>query len=406
MLVAQPDAVDSSTAQGPHASPHATVLLDESATTPFAAQQDPSLEQSQHAMQANIAQYEQQINALQAELQQESVQRQAAIQQLNQDIKSKGHEIANLEEQFAALHYQAGEQIEQVRPIHNALTPHYARLDGINQEMAQLTSEIETLNQQIGAAGSGAMQTLYWMAGGAVLALLALLLLVPMMAGGAFNLFGGSGVSERQMREDLVGMLLRDQFGFLYSNIIWEIQADDIRKFQILERRTDLEAGTDSLLIYIELSDDIVTVSSEVEMAYQQYSQGWMLQDDPDARDSLHVVKARNQPDPARLEADIRDNYYDSRRTMSCPRNQLRSVTVDVVYGGSYEGQSLLGYEVTASYATRESSAPGQLQAPDFCSDGTWTWHVFYNWGGNDWQLEDVIASSKPVESLPVASRN
>jgi DNA repair exonuclease SbcCD ATPase subunit len=199
------------------------------------------------AAQEEMSQYDQQLAALKEEQQKALQPMQDRLAELRQQARNEQSQIAELEKQFTPLQHSLGEQVDRVRPESSDLHEHYARIDALNQDIARTADEIDTLNQRIGTAGAGALRPLYWLAGGAVVTVLVLVLIVPMIIGGAgsSDLFGSGTVSERQIREDLVGRTLGTPF--YGSNLNWSIEDNSIQSLNVIERRTDRNAGTEDI---------------------------------------------------------------------------------------------------------------------------------------------------------------
>ena len=348
------------------------------------------------ALQAEITGCEQALTAISAAQPQALAQTHEQLAQLRQAMQAKRDQLASQERQFPALQQRLGEQIDRVRPESTDMTEHYVRLDTLDQDAARLTSELTTLNQQITNAGKGATQTLYWLAGGAAAVVLLLALL---LFSGLGMLGGGGGVSEGQMRKDLGGREIfwdvvnvgGPYIGDGSSGLTWNLQPDQIRSLKIVKRKTDLKAGTDTISAHAELRNDVMTVGIDLEFSYRKYEQGWVLEKDLETSHELVIVEVRNQPDTARLEQDIRVAHNNgSNRNSWCTASRMQGVALQGTYGGTDSGSSALVYYVTVNYNPPATARPGQLQAPDLCSQGR-DWVVKYQWNGSKWNLERAL---------------
>ncbi len=251
----------------------------------------------------------------------------------------------------------------------------------------------QTLNQQITGADKGATHALYLLVGGTAIVVLLLGLFVFNSLGG----FSGGGVSERQMRTDMAKLEIywnianvANASGSLIGVLEWDIQPNQISKFKIVNRKTNLEAGIDIISAQAELRNDVMTVSMDLEFLYRKYEQGWVLDRDISIDNELIVVNVRDKPTVARVEQDVRDGHKNDREWNGwCPVHRIKDITIEGIYGGMDSGKPSLVYYVTSSYNAVPQAQPGQLQAPDLCSHGE-DWIVKYQWNGSRWSLVRV----------------
>jgi regulator of replication initiation timing len=308
------------------------------------------------------------MQTIQAEQQQSPARSDDMLADLRQEMQRKRNRLVDLERQFSALQQSLGEAVNRVRPQHDSLVEHYARLDTLDQEIGHLSDEIDTLNQQITAAGTGATKTLYWLAGGAAVALVALLLLV---SNGLSISGGGGGVSERQIRADLVGQTLFTPF--IWIDLAWNVAEGDIQSLDVLERKTDRNAGTEHIRVQMDLADDMLTVSALVELDYKQYEQGWRLEDMhvPDWEWQLAIIRNAHEPSLNRMGNDIKRVMHE-RVFQGC--NHPVNLRQSRAYGSpSYNGAYEAWYQLAGS-----------------ACDIRGTWLLHYLWDGNDWEIDEV----------------
>ncbi len=294
--------------------------------------------------------------------------------ELRQEMQRKRSQLADLERQFSTLQQRLGEAVNRARPQHDSLIEHYARLDTLDQEIGHLSNEIDTLNQQIAAAGTSATKTLYWLAGGTVVAVVALLLLVSNGLNGLGLSGGGGGVPERQIRADLVGQVIVTPL--MYIDPIWEIASGDIQSLNILERRTDRDARTEYIRTQITLANRILTVNAQAELAYKQYEQGWRVTNIhvPESERQLTVIRNTHEPSLNRMGNDIRRAMH-SRVLRGCQSSDPVNLRHSKAYGGtSDDGVPEVWYELTGSACGIR---------------GTWVLH--YLWNGSNWESNRAV---------------
>jgi uncharacterized coiled-coil protein SlyX len=303
------------------------------------------------------------MQTIQTEQQQARARADEMLAELRQEMQHKRRRLADLERQFPALQQSLGEALNRTRPQHDSLVEHYARMDTLDQELGHLSDELDTLNQQIASAGTGATKTLYWLAGGAVVAVVALLLLV---SNGLSIAGGGGGVSERQIRADLVGQTLFTPF--IGIDLAWDVAEGDIQSLDVLDRKTDRDAGTEYISAQLELADDKLTVSALVELDYKQYEQGWRLEDMhvPDWDRQLAIIHNPSEPSLNQMGNDIK-RVMHQRVFRGC--NHPVNLRQNRAYGSTYEAW----YELTGS-----------------ACDIRGTWLLHYLWDGNDWEIDEV----------------
>ncbi len=303
------------------------------------------------------------MQTIQTEQQQARARSDEMLAELRQEMQHKRRRLADLERQFPALQQSLGEAVNRTRPQHDSLGEHYARLDTLDQELGHLSDELDTLNQQIASAGTGATKTLYWLAGGAVVAVVALLLLV---SNGLGLSGGGGGVSERQIRADLVGQTLFTPF--IGIDLAWDVAEGDIQSLDVLDRKTDRDAGTEYISAQLELADDKLTVSALVELDYKQYEQGWRLENMhvPDWDRQLAIIHNPSEPSLNQMGNDIK-RVMHQRVFRGC--NHPVNLRQNRAYGSTYEAW----YELTGS-----------------ACDIRGTWLLHYLWDGNDWEIDEV----------------
>ncbi len=311
----------------------------------------------------------------QTEQQQALTRTNETLVELRQEMQRKRSQLADIERQFPALQQRLGEAVNRARPQHDSLIEHYARLDTLDQEIGHLSNEIDTLNQQIAAAGTSATKTLYWLAGGTVVAVVALLLLVSNGLNGlnGLGLSGsGGGVSERQIRADLVGAFVATPL--LYIDPIWEIASNDIQSLKILERRTDRDAKTEYIKAQMTLANDILTVNAQAELTYKQYEQGWRVTNIhvPESERQLTLIRNTHEPSLDRMGNDIK-RVMHGQVLGGC--NHPVNLRHSKAYGGiSDDGVPEVWYELTGNACRIR---------------GTWVLH--YLWNGRNWESNRAV---------------
>jgi len=304
----------------------------------------------------------------------------AQLKQLRQELRDIQQRMAPLDRQSRELQHALGEQIDRTRPVPGEFVEHYARIDALDQEIARIDEQIDRLNRQVSAAGAGAGRAIYAMIGGGIVLILLLLAAVSSLS---WFSFGGGAVSEQQIRRDLEGRQLNNDL----ARVIWEIRSDQVQELKVLRRSGDRDSGIERIAINIKLRDNLMTVSSNLELLYKKYGDTWRLYEVKSDR-ILHLVSAQNEPDTSDLDSLVRDAHYDlgRRDLLFCDLGRLRNFQLESKQGGeSWEdGRPTLVYIIKNEYNPLPTAPPGRLQAPDFCS-GKASFRIVYKWNGSNW---------------------
>lgn len=83
-----------------------------------------------------------------------------------------------------------------------------------------------------------------------------------------------------EMKEDLIGKSIEDvRENFFFKQAITEIPItkDNLKKLKIIKRQTNEENTNDKVFTEITLAQDGVKVIGEVNLIYNRYNEGWML---------------------------------------------------------------------------------------------------------------------------------
>jgi len=82
--------------------------------------------------------------------------------------------------------------------------------------------------------------------------------------------------NEEKIKADLVGRDFAMQQS-LFGGQMWRIEAGEIKGFRLVRRMTDSKAGTDIVLIAVNLEGVTSRASGDLKLTYRRYDQGWQL---------------------------------------------------------------------------------------------------------------------------------
>lgn len=81
--------------------------------------------------------------------------------------------------------------------------------------------------------------------------------------------------NEERIKADLIGQELVIQQGVRLQR--WRIEAGELKGFRVVRRMTDGKAGTDTILIAVNLEGLRERATGDLRVNYRRYDQGWQL---------------------------------------------------------------------------------------------------------------------------------
>ena len=81
--------------------------------------------------------------------------------------------------------------------------------------------------------------------------------------------------SEDKIKSDLVGQVFSIRFD---GSLRYQINnAGEIKGFRVIRRMTDSQAGTDTILVAVNIEDVTHRASGDLRISYRRYDQGWLI---------------------------------------------------------------------------------------------------------------------------------